>query len=84
MSQKLQYFHISGLAEPIRYMLYYSGAKFEDIRHNREVWPNQVIKDSTYVIQHYIQNQIQCLKCLKVYYIKVSDFLWYVQLKIRN
>ncbi|XP_070495034.1 glutathione S-transferase-like [Chironomus tepperi] len=40
MSHKLYYFNIRGLAEPIRYILKYSGTEFEDVRIEREDWPN--------------------------------------------
>lgn len=46
MAQKLHYFNISGLAEPIRYILLYSGQQFEDIRYERQDWPVKEIKDS--------------------------------------
>lgn len=36
MSLKLQYFNVNGLAESIRYILHYSGQKFEDIRYERK------------------------------------------------
>ncbi|XP_011499921.1 PREDICTED: glutathione S-transferase-like [Ceratosolen solmsi marchali] len=31
---KLYYFNVTGLAEPIRYILHYCGIKFDDIRFN--------------------------------------------------
>lgn len=36
---KLTYFNITGLGEPIRFMLHYGGAKFEDVRLSFEEWP---------------------------------------------
>lgn len=36
---KLTYFNITGLAEPIRYILHQSGIKFEDRRLTFEEWP---------------------------------------------
>jgi len=36
---KLTYFNVRGLAEPIRYILAQSGAKYEDFRIERENWP---------------------------------------------
>lgn len=36
---KLIYFSLTGLAEPIRYILNYGGAEFEDYRMEREDWP---------------------------------------------
>ncbi|XP_034934996.1 glutathione S-transferase-like [Chelonus insularis] len=36
---KLSYFDITGLGEPIRYMLHYGGIKFEDNRLSFEEWP---------------------------------------------
>ncbi|XP_053605232.1 glutathione S-transferase-like [Plodia interpunctella] len=46
MAKKLYYFEFNGLAESIRYMLHYSGQKFEDIRYERKTWPITEIKDS--------------------------------------
>ncbi|XP_043273317.1 uncharacterized protein [Venturia canescens] len=40
-SYKLTYFNITGLGEPIRFMLSYGGAKFEDVRLSFEEWPKQ-------------------------------------------
>ncbi|KAF2904005.1 hypothetical protein ILUMI_02176 [Ignelater luminosus] len=37
---KLTYFPISGLAEPLRYLMSYGGIEFEDYRFERENWPN--------------------------------------------
>ncbi|XP_026313623.1 glutathione S-transferase-like isoform X2 [Hyposmocoma kahamanoa] len=45
MAQKLHYFDLNVYAEAIRYMLYYSGDKFEDVRHDRHQWPIQDVKD---------------------------------------
>jgi prostaglandin-H2 D-isomerase / glutathione transferase len=33
---KLSYFNITGLGEPIRYLLSYGGVEFEDDRHTHE------------------------------------------------
>ncbi|XP_059058554.1 glutathione S-transferase-like [Achroia grisella] len=46
MAKKLQYFDLNGLGESIRYILYYSGEKFEDVRYDRSSWPIQSVKDS--------------------------------------
>nr|QCC89045.1 glutathione S-transferase sigma 2 [Meteorus pulchricornis] len=37
---KLTYFNLTGLGEPIRYLLSYGGIKFEDHRVSFEEWPN--------------------------------------------
>uniref|UniRef100_A0A914YBM5 glutathione transferase n=1 Tax=Panagrolaimus superbus TaxID=310955 RepID=A0A914YBM5_9BILA len=37
---KLYYFDVRNLAEPIRLMLHYNGAEFEDIRVDMEKWPS--------------------------------------------
>lgn len=37
---KLYYFDVRNLAEPIRVMLHYNGADFEDIRVDMEKWPS--------------------------------------------
>ncbi|KAL7015378.1 hypothetical protein ACKWTF_016417 [Chironomus riparius] len=39
MSYKVYYFNFRGLAEPIRFMLKYNGTEFEDVRIERENWP---------------------------------------------
>ncbi|XP_034951752.1 glutathione S-transferase-like [Chelonus insularis] len=36
---KLTYFNITGLGEPIRFILHYGGIKFEDVRISFEEWP---------------------------------------------
>lgn len=46
MTHKLYYFNIRGLAEPIRFLLKYGGTEFEDVRVERENWPE--LKDSKY------------------------------------
>nr|UQQ66579.1 glutathione S-transferase sigma 2 [Conogethes punctiferalis] len=46
MARKLQYFNLNGLAEPIRYILHYSGVKFEDVRYDFQSWPIKGVKDS--------------------------------------
>ncbi|XP_026313611.1 uncharacterized protein LOC113225509 [Hyposmocoma kahamanoa] len=45
MSKKLYYFNRNGLAEFTRYILHYSGEKFEDIRYDRKKWPIKDVKD---------------------------------------
>ncbi|XP_051171628.1 glutathione S-transferase-like [Leptopilina boulardi] len=39
MSYKLYYFNITGLGEPVRFILSYGGVKFEDIRLTFDDWP---------------------------------------------
>lgn len=46
MSKKLSYFELNGLAEAIRYILHYSGQKFEDVRFKFKEWPVKEVKDS--------------------------------------
>nr|UEN71123.1 glutathione S transferase-S5 [Glyphodes pyloalis] len=46
MARKLQYFNVNGLGEPIRYILYYGGLKFEDLRYDYKSWPIKSVKDS--------------------------------------
>jgi len=36
---KLTYFNVKALAEPIRFLLSYGGAEFEDHRVEKEEWP---------------------------------------------
>jgi hypothetical protein len=36
---KLTYFNVKALAEPIRFLLSYGGVEFEDIRIEKEQWP---------------------------------------------
>lgn len=51
MNPKLYYYDFNGLAEAIRYILYYSGQKFEDIRYERKNWFSEDTKKaSTYKI----------------------------------
>lgn len=38
-SYKLTYFNITGLGEPIRYLLSYGGVDFEDKRVSFDEWP---------------------------------------------
>ncbi|XP_026313612.1 glutathione S-transferase-like [Hyposmocoma kahamanoa] len=45
MAQKLYYFNFNGFGEAIRYILHYSGQKFEDIRYERKDWPIMEVKD---------------------------------------
>lgn len=45
MAKKLHYFNLNGLAESIRYILHYTGQKFEDIRYERSEWPIKSVKD---------------------------------------
>ncbi|KAJ0177919.1 hypothetical protein K1T71_006792 [Dendrolimus kikuchii] len=46
MAKKLHYFNLNGIAESIRYILYYTGQKFEDIRYERSEWPVKSVKDA--------------------------------------
>ncbi|XP_053605231.1 glutathione S-transferase-like [Plodia interpunctella] len=46
MAKKLQYFHLNGLAESIRYILHYTGHKFEDVRYELASWPIKEVKDA--------------------------------------
>lgn len=41
---KLKYFNITGLAEPIRFLLSYGGLEFEDdrIEYGDESWKNEI------------------------------------------
>ncbi|XP_068622126.1 glutathione S-transferase-like [Battus philenor] len=45
MAQKLHYFDSNGIAESIRYLFYYGGEKFEDIRYDFKAWPDKKIQD---------------------------------------
>lgn len=49
MAKKLTYFDLNGIAESIRYILHYTGQKFEDVRIQLKDWPIQEIKDSKYL-----------------------------------
>jgi glutathione S-transferase len=44
---KLTYFPVEALAEPIRFLFSYGGIEFEDVRFDRENWPQ--IKPSSYL-----------------------------------
>lgn len=37
---KLTYFNLTGLAEPIRFLLSYLNIDFEDVRFERDQWPS--------------------------------------------
>lgn len=39
MTPKLTYFNIKGLAEPIRLLLKYGDIEFEDVRIEKDKWP---------------------------------------------
>lgn len=54
MSTKLHYLNLNGLGEPIRYILHYSGEKFEDVRYDLKSWPIKNVKDSTYIVIYFI------------------------------
>lgn len=47
MTYKLTYFNITGLAEPIRFLLSYLNIDFEDVRIEYEHWPS--IKTSMFL-----------------------------------
>lgn len=47
---KLTYFNNKGLAEPIRFILALAGAEFEDIRIEKDQWPNQKQSNIYYFI----------------------------------
>ena len=38
---KVKYFQARGRAECIRWILEYAGAKYEDVRFEREAWPEE-------------------------------------------
>nr|WGO51745.1 glutathione S-transferase sigma 4 [Ectropis grisescens] len=46
MTKILRYFELNGLAEAIRYILHYTGQKFEDVRYDHTVWPIKEVKDA--------------------------------------
>nr|WGO51742.1 glutathione S-transferase sigma 1 [Ectropis grisescens] len=46
MTKVLKYFELNGLAEAIRYILHYTGQKFEDVRYDHSVWPIKEVKDA--------------------------------------
>jgi glutathione S-transferase len=51
VNYKLYYFNVTGLAEPIRYMLHYCGIKFDDIRFNDfEEWKIKYKKGNLYFL----------------------------------
>lgn len=58
MPLKLTYFELNGLAEGIRYILHYTGQKFEDVRHDLKTWPIKEIKDSKFksIAFHFASN----------------------------
>lgn len=45
MTKVLKYFELNGLAEAIRYILHYTGQKFEDVRYDHSIWPIKEVKD---------------------------------------
>lgn len=45
MSRKITYFDLPGYVDAIRYMLHYSGLKFEDVRYQLKDWPIKEVKD---------------------------------------
>ncbi|KAL0881852.1 hypothetical protein ABMA27_001627 [Loxostege sticticalis] len=47
MSRKITYFDLPGYVDAIRYMLHYSGMKFEDVRYQLKDWPIKEVKDAT-------------------------------------
>ena len=49
MSTKLTYFNIKGLAEPIRLLLKYGDIEFEDVRIEKDKWPE--MKPSKFPIE---------------------------------
>lgn len=40
LQYKLTYFPVKALGEPIRMLLSYGGIEFEDVRFERDNWPN--------------------------------------------
>ena len=50
---KLTYFNARGLAESLRWILEFAGAKYEDVRVEREAWPQ--LKESKLTRKHHFQ-----------------------------
>lgn len=58
-THKLTYFNFKGLAEPIRFLLNYGGIEFEDVRIDRENWPQ--IKESVFLFNFVFHDLYLCL-----------------------
>lgn len=48
---KLYYFNITGMGEPVRFVLSYAGVKFEDVRYSFEEWPKHKAGKIFYLLE---------------------------------